>query len=186
MSNKSREESGLRYEWLSSSDLHYISELDRSEHIGVEYVVDDGVLRGIEVSIDVPRWYSGGDGDHTVPAKIAFCRDHMDRGAVAIGAFSGSIFIGIGVLRPVIYGSTAQLAFLHVSKYYRRMGIAAKLTEALFTVARENGATSVYVSSSPSESAVSFYRRQGFDMAEQVDSELYLLEPEDIHMVKYL
>lgn len=39
VSNKSREESGLRYEWLSSSDLHYIGELDRSEHIGVEYVV---------------------------------------------------------------------------------------------------------------------------------------------------
>ncbi len=186
MGNRNQEESGLRYQWLSSADLHYISELDRSEQIRRNYEVEDGILREIEVNIDVPRWYAEGDSGHTVPAKIAGCQDDMDRRAVAMGAFAGSQFVGIGVLRPRLRGSMAQLTFLHVSRGYRRKGIAAKLTEELFAVARDRGATSVYVSSTPSESAVGFYRQLGFELADEVDPELYALEPDDIHLVKSL
>ena len=44
----------------------------------------------------------------------------------------------------------------------------------------------MYVSAVPSESAVGFYRSQGFTPTQEVDEELYALEPEDIHMTKTL
>jgi len=50
-------------------------------------------------------------------------------------------------------------------------------------IAREAGSRRMYVSSTPSSSAVGFYIAQGFKLAEEVDAELYALEPEDIHLI---
>jgi ribosomal protein S18 acetylase RimI-like enzyme len=63
------------------------------------------------------------------------------------------------------------------------MGIASTLTRALLSLAREQGARKVYVSSTPSRSAVEFYRSFGFRIAREPIPELYALEPDDIHMV---
>jgi hypothetical protein len=41
----------------------------------------------------------------------------------------------------------------------------------------------MYISSIPSSSAVGFYLAQGCKLAEEVDAELYALEPEDIHLI---
>ena len=175
-----------RYSRLSIADLHHIGDIDRSEEVRAGYEIHDGALRRIEVHWDVPPWRPDGDGDHTVPAKIAFCREHMDRGAVSYGAFDGERMAGIGVLLPTLRDGMAQLAFLHVSRPHRRAGIAAALMAELFRVASEHGAAAVYVSSAPTESAVGFYLRQGFLVADEPDPELLALEPEDIHMVKKL
>ena len=186
MGNIDREESGLCYRHLSSAELHYIGDIDRSEQVRFGYLIDDGHLTEIEVNRDVPGWHPEGDDDHTISAKIAFCRDQMDLGAAAIGAFSGSQLVGLGVLLPRFRGLMENLAVLYVSRDYRRKGIAVTLIEGLFAIAKERGAATVYVSATPSESAVGFYRRQGFELAEEIDPELYALEPEDIHMVKSL
>ena len=66
------------------ADLHHIGDIDRSEEVRVGYEMRDGSLRRIDVHWDVPPWRPDGEGDHTVPAKIAFCRDHMDRGTVSL------------------------------------------------------------------------------------------------------
>jgi hypothetical protein len=50
-------------------------------------------------------------------------------------------------------------------------------------IAREAGAVRMYISSIPSSSAVGFYLAQGCKLAEEVDPELYALEPEDIHLI---
>ena len=176
----------IRYAWLSPTDLSHVGDIDRSEEVREGYEMREGALRRIDVRWDVPRWRPDGDGDHTVPAKIAFCREHMDRGAVAYGAFDGALMAGIGVLLPTMREGMAQLAFLHVSRERRRLGIAAGLMAELFRVAGEHGAASVYVSSAPTVSAVGFYLRQGFQPADEPDPELLALEPEDIHMVKRL
>ena len=176
----------LRYAWLSPADLHRIGDIDRSEEVRVGYEMRDGKLVRIDVHWDVPPWRPDGEGDHTVPSKIAGCRLDMDRGAVAMGAFDGERMAGIGVLLPVLHEGMAQLSFLHVSRPHRRAGIAAKLVDELFRVAGERGASSVYVSSAPTESAVGFYLRNGFQVADEPDPELLALEPEDIHMVKRL
>lgn len=50
-------------------------------------------------------------------------------------------------------------------------------------IAREAGSRRMYVSSTPSSSAVGFYIAQGCKLAEEVDPELYALEPDDIHLI---
>jgi N-acetylglutamate synthase-like GNAT family acetyltransferase len=102
---------------------------------------------------------------------------------VAIGAFDNEMLVGIGILTPNIRPGMAQLAFLHVSAAWRRMGIASAITRQLLQHARAQGLKRAYVSATPSESAVGFYRSFGFDLVEEPLRELYELEPEDIHMV---
>ena len=41
----------------------------------------------------------------------------------------------------------------------------------------------MYVSATPSESAVGFYRSLGFEQVTAVNPQLFALEPEDIHMI---
>ena len=80
----------------------------------------------------------------------------------------------------------AQLALLHVSNGFRRNGIGNHLTRELIDEAKTFGADRVYVSSTPSGSAVGFYLSQGFELVDDVIPELFKLEPEDIHMLKML
>ena len=44
-------------------------------------------------------------------------------------------------------------------------------------------AENVYVSATPSESAVGFYKSLGFTLIAEPLPELFALEPEDIHMI---
>jgi N-acetylglutamate synthase-like GNAT family acetyltransferase len=60
------------------------------------------------------------------------------------------------------------------------------LVEEAIAQARRDGAERLYVSATPSESAVGFYLEQGFAPVKEPLPELYELEPEDIHMVKFL
>ena len=76
-----------------------------------------------------------------------------------------------------------QLAALFVSRDYRRTGIARELTHRLIRMSRATGASRVYVSATPSRSAIAFYRSQGFTLTDNVHPELFAREPEDIHMV---
>lgn len=52
--------------------------------------------------------------------------------------------------------------------------------------ARATGAEQIYVSATPSQSAVGIYMRFGFEPVEDPLPELYELEPDDIHMAKML
>jgi GNAT superfamily N-acetyltransferase len=94
--------------------------------------------------------------------------------------------VGLIVYRPNLTADTAQLAALFVSKDHRRQGIAARLTGEVSRLAHQDGHARLYVSATPSESAVNFYQRQGFSPTQETNPELYALEPEDIHMVKKL
>ena len=90
--------------------------------------------------------------------------------------------VGLGVMTPEIEPGVAQLAFLHVSQAYRRLGIASELVDRLVDWAREAGAREIYVSATPGESAVSFYQRAGFRITDRPNPALLALEPEDIHL----
>ena len=103
-----------------------------------------------------------------------------------LGAFDGDLLVGIAGLCYNLTETMAQLTTMFVSNDYRRQGIATRLAAEIFRLAREGGATGLYVSATPSESAVGFYRSHGFRLAKKVNKELYALEPEDIHMIKRL
>jgi ribosomal protein S18 acetylase RimI-like enzyme len=101
---------------------------------------------------------------------------------VVLGAFDGGRLVGMGSIRCRLAGDTAQLTTLHVSRDHRRRGIARLLTEEIVRLARESGAADLYVSATPSESAVGFYLRLGFNPTDRVVKEAFDLEPDDIHM----
>ncbi len=79
-------------------------------------------------------------------------------------------------------GSDAlEVAFLHVSRPYRRRGIATALLDELSRRARGRGARQLYVSASDTESAIAFYLRHGWRPAEEVDPAIAAEnEPTDI------
>jgi predicted N-acetyltransferase YhbS len=168
---------------MKPEELERISELDRSEHVTLAYEIKDGVLTQIEVDWHVPAWSVDGDGDHSLSKQLAFCRSHLDQGGVMLGAFRGNSLVGAAIVRSRFREDMAQLAFLHISRRFRKQGIAKRLMGKACEIAREDGAVRMCVSSIPSSPAVDFYLAQGCRLAEEVDSELYALEPEDIHLV---
>ena len=171
---------------MGNSEITRITEIDRSEHVTLAYRVRDGQLEERHVHWHVPRWSDEENGEHSVQAKVTALSPILDQGGVMWGAFDEDRLVGVAILRPALTEDMAQLAFLHVSNGYRRQGIATRLTGKASQLASEMGAQRLYVSATESESAVGFYRSQGFELAEQVHPELCALEPDDIHMIKTL
>ena len=167
---------------MDGSDLSGLRDLDRSERIYTGYRVIDGVLRSFDVDWDVPGFLDEGNGDHSLEAQIAFCRSHQEADGHILGAFINRQLIGIGVIRHNITPSVAQLAYLHVSRQERRNGVGRSLFSQLVTMAIQHGAQELYVSATPSESAIGFYLEMGFSPTDRIIEDLYNLEPEDIHM----
>lgn len=176
-------ETPTRFTCMKPEEIERTSELDRSEHVTLAYEIEDGRLSQVEVDWHVPGWFTDSDGDHSLAEQLAFCRSHLDQGGVMLGAFKGELLVGAAVVRPSLREDMAQLAFLYVSRDFRRGGIAKRLMEEMCEIARAAGVRRMYVSAIPSSSAVDFYLAQGCRLAEKVDPELYALEPEDIHLI---
>ena len=176
----------INYKKISESELSRIAEIDRQEQIRIGYHFQNGKLISLNVNWDVSSFIMDGSGAHTVSRQIAFCRQHLIDGAQAIGAYSNEKLVGIIVVKPEIRPRTAQIAYLLVSQGFRREGIASELYKMAESLARATGAELVYVSATPSESAIGFYRQLGFEPVNDPLTELYELEPDDIHMIRTL
>jgi ribosomal protein S18 acetylase RimI-like enzyme len=171
---------------MEPEEVNRIIEIDRRENVRIGYEVHGGDLRKVGVQWDIPNFISEGDGEHTVQEQIEFCQSHLDRDGILIGAFAEDMLVGIGLLQPEIRESIAQIAYLHVSNGFRRSGIGSRLMEEMLREAEKRGVERVYVSAVPTESAVDFYLSHGFHPVEIPISELFELEPEDIHMIRSL
>lgn len=90
----------------------------------------------------------------------------------------------IGAIDRSEHVMMVQLASLYVSRAYRRQGAASQLLAEAVRIGRERGASELYVSATPSGSAVGFYLRNGFTPTDTPHPALFELEPEDIHMVR--
>jgi len=169
---------------LAPSDIELISEIDRSEEMSVEYEVVDGRLTSRQVSLDVPTWDPVGTGPHSVAAVIEFWEPIVADGAAFFGAFNADQLLGLAIVDGAFEPGMAWLAFLYVSRPYRRSGVASVLWAEAERLALEAGADSMYVSAVPSGSAVGFYLSRGCVLAgSSTHPRLYRLEPDDIHLV---
>jgi ribosomal protein S18 acetylase RimI-like enzyme len=161
-----------------------IAEIDRAERIRTGYIYERGRLQKIKVNWDTPSFLVDGEGEHTVAHQIKFCRDHLERNGRMFGAFDDELLVGLGIVQHEIREGTAQLAYLHVSSGYRRRGIGSQITKELIREAKRAGAERLYVSATPSGSAVGFYHSHGFKSVDAPIPELFELEPDDIHMIR--
>lgn len=170
---------------LTLDDLRLIGEIDRSERQHVQYSVVDGQLQSNPFEFDVPAWDPVGDGFHSIGSMIAFAGPIVERGAAFLGAFVGSDFAGLVIVEHHHEREMAWLALLHVDRSHRRGGVASLLWEAAMNRARASGATGMYVSATPSDSAVGFYLSRGCRLAarSELNDQLYAHEPDDIHMI---
>ncbi len=167
---------------LPAELVSLIGSIDRSEEVGVAYSVLDGELVSSEVNWTVLAWSPTGTGEHTVAHQISQRRPVLERGAMLLGAFEDRTFLGLSILEPRFENGLAWLAFLHVSRPYRRRGVATALWEEAALMAREAGAYKMYVSATRSASAVGFYLDRGCELAVPPHPDLFAHEPEDIHL----
>jgi ribosomal protein S18 acetylase RimI-like enzyme len=168
---------------MRASELDRIGEIDRSEHVTREYSYRRGSLDWRAVDVRVPAWSRSGSHEHSVGSKVREWLPILERGGTLIGAFDGDTVAGVAIYRPNLDEWTAGLSVLHVSRSYRRKGVASRLTAEVVRLARADGARRLYVSATPSDSAVGFYRSHGFEPTDAPNPELFALEPDDIHMI---
>jgi GNAT superfamily N-acetyltransferase len=176
----------LEIRFLVREDLPRIGEVDRSEHVTLAYGMDGGRLRERPVDWRIPDWSPEGEGEHSLSRQIAFCRDHLDRRGVMLGAFREDRLVGTALVQVEFRETLAQLAFFYVDREVRRQGVAGRLFKEVLEITRASEARAIYVSAIPSASAVGFYLSRGFRPVPEPDPELYALEPDDIHMVRDL
>ena len=91
--------------------------------------------------------------------------------------------VALAIVHPAFEPRLAWLAFLHVSRPYGRRGAAQALWNAAADIAGAADAESIYVSATPTASAVGFYLRQHCHLARPVHPDLFAAEPDDIHFV---
>jgi len=153
-----------------------VAGIDRRERIDTLFDVVDGVLRAQSIaSEDVPPW-SPAD----VSRQVAFTAPIVARGAALLTIDDGA---GVAIVEPRFEPSLSWLAWLHVSRPARRRGLATALWRAAVERSVAAGASAMYVSATPTGSAVGFYLRQGCVLAVPPHAELLAHEPEDIHLV---
>jgi GNAT superfamily N-acetyltransferase len=169
---------------LGTDDLSRIGDIDRTEHVDVQLgVVDGRLVEQPVVMADIPAWDPVGSGPHSVAAHIEWCETVLASGAAFLGALDGDQTAGLAIVDPSFEPELAWLAFLHVSRPHRRRGVASALWGAAVAIAREADAAAIYVSATPTGSALGFYLRQGCRLADPVHPDLYAHEPDDIHLV---
>ncbi len=169
----------LEFRELERAEIDRIWTIDRREYIANSYRLVDSALHLEAHNFDVPGW-----PPDTV-AKMPQLHEMFDRGARFFAAFDGEQLAGLSVLDTLPRGERGdlrELGFMHVGRGYRGQGLGARLFEQARAVARELGARGLYISATPSENTIRFYRGCGATVIAVPDPELFALEPEDIHL----
>jgi len=112
-------------------------------------------------------------------------RENIRKGSVVAAAWDGRRLAGFCIVASEPLGGCGQylnLLCLQASKPYRGCGLGKQLFVHACEQARARGAQKLYVSSSPSNNTVSFYRHMGCVPATEHIQWLVEAEPDDYHM----
>jgi GNAT superfamily N-acetyltransferase len=170
---------GVEIGRMEAGEIGRIREIDVSEEGEIVYR-----QAGEEVVTVVEAWTRLRWSVEECQRRAAGISERIDEeDAVVLGAFDDDLLVGMAVFRPHLSAGMSELAGLWVSRRHRRQRIASRLVYEVEELAREVGSTRLYVSATPSQAAVGFYRSRGFRPTPDVNPELYEREPEDVHMV---
>jgi GNAT superfamily N-acetyltransferase len=166
---------------LARTELELIWTIDRSEVIHFIYRMEGETLTRVPDYFEAHGWPPGEVEQNTPQLYTCF-----DRGGACLGMFDGDQLVGAAVVDTLPRGPKGdqrQLKYLFVSRAYRGQGIGRTLVQAAQDFARGLGATALYISATPTENTVNFYRGCGAVLAIPPDPELLAEEPEDIHFI---
>ncbi len=165
---------------LQRAEIEKIWTIDRAEVIENIYYFQNGNLVLQPEHYDLQGWLPGEPEQYT-----AIFVDCFDRGGTFYGMFQNTDLIGVAVLENKFIGKNKdqlQLTFLHISRTFRKQGLGKKLFRKAVEKAQEMNARKLYISATPSENTVNFYINAGCVVTQEIDQELFELEPEDIHL----
>ncbi len=165
---------------LTRDEIDAVWTIDRSEVIDRVYRVEQGALVLEDQRHHLHGWPEG-EAEKATPG-LHSC---FERGGWFYGMFEGEALVGVVILDSARLGSTRdqlQLKFLYVDCAHRATGMGKRLFTLARDTARERGAKRLYISATPSENTIDFYRRRGCTLIAEPDAHLFALEPEDIHL----
>lgn len=170
----------IDYRELKLDELDGIRGIDRSEQVDSVYLFRSGALVEKEVSYRM----EGFPGDE-LEAVIRRQKQLLANGGWVYGAFDSGKLVGVASLENRFRGRThryCKMDILFVSSGYRHRGIAARLLGMCIAAARGIGAERLYISATESKNTVDFYMKRGARLVEELDADLFRMEPEDIHL----
>jgi predicted N-acetyltransferase YhbS len=170
----------INYQKLTRDQIRLFSQIDRSETVSHIYVMRDGTLKLVEHDFVIPDWSAAEKQE-----RIAKLQELYDRGATFFAAFDGPLLAGLAVLDHHFVKTGKKrlnLAGMWVSCGYRGRSIGRTLFQWAAQEAHKQGAYALYISATPSENTVDFYRNLGCSLANPIDPDLFANEPEDIHL----
>lgn len=166
---------------LCRAEMTRLGEIDRTETVENIYVLDDDKLKLVPQAIAVGGWNPA-----ELESHIRRIRSLHDRGGLVLGAFAENSLLAVGSVdfQPVGGNpSVMNLDMLHVSRAHRGRGIGRNLIDELSSTAQVRGASSFYISATPTQGTVDMYMRLGARPTLQPDPTLLAMEPNDIHLI---
>lgn len=170
----------MDYRKLRREEIESFREIDRSEKVEEVYYYRAGKLELEKESYDIKGWN---------PAELDeyICRLYAlhDGNGYIYGAFEGGKIAGVVSLDSKLFGTNKnylKLDMLYISREYRGKGIGRNLVEQCKLKAGELGAQKLYISATPFRNTVDFYMGVGSRLTSELCSELFELEPLDIHL----
>ena len=170
----------INYQKLTRDQIRFLSQIDRSETVPRIYVMKDGALELVGHDFVIPDWSAA-----EKQQRIAELQALYDSGATFLGAFDGPLLVGLAALDHHFVKTGKKrlnLAGIWVSKGYRGRYINRTLFQWAAQEAHKQGAYAMYISATPSQNTVDFYRNLGCRPANPIDPDLFAKEPEDIHL----
>ena len=165
---------------LRRGEIEKVRYIDRSEIVEQDYYFKDGQLTLKDVYYDIKGWD---------PSELEVSLEHLydiyDRNGTIFGAFDGDRLIAVSALESEFIGKEKdqlQLYFHHVDSQYRHSGVGGKLLRKVMAKAKNLGGKKLYISATPSKNTIEFYMHVGCRLTSDLNSKLYKLEPEDIHL----
>jgi len=163
-----------------SKELYKIARIDRGEEISEVYIFQGGKL------LLQPQYETVQGFDQAELDMIIVCQNKiLAEGGHIFGAFIEDQLIGVASVEKRKRGKHAdfcKMDILYVHRSFRRKGIAKTLLEECKNTALSFGAKNLYISATPTKATVDFYMQNGAVLVQEFDSELYEMEPLDIHL----
>jgi GNAT superfamily N-acetyltransferase len=165
---------------ISADKITNIKQINRAEHIFGYYQVRNGRLILIKNEEKVQA-FDPAELEQIIRRQIKLIKE----GGKVIGAFDQQTLVGVAsVERKLrgIYQDCCKMDILYVSEQCRGIGVGRQLTEEIKKIARQFGAKKLYISATPTKNTVDFYLSLGATLTSFIDTELFQLEPDDIHL----
>jgi GNAT superfamily N-acetyltransferase len=170
----------IEYQKLDKHNILELINIDRSDYSDMMYKIEDGELIIVNEIFNHP-----GLTKNKYDPYIQDLKEILDEGGVVFGAFQGGKLKGISSIDKNFVGKNKDminLSILWVSKELRKNGIAKKLFELCKNEAKIKNVDKLYISATPSKNTIDFYLKMGCRVTEEIDSDLFNEEPEDIHL----